>query len=110
MLTVVWMEVRPIPWVDFSINKQCRDFDKLLQFNQDHAVDKAKFDAMPKPDDAYIYPGPWIKHQEELGVKLAPKVQKGVQPTQTGNMTHGGKLADEGPEWETHKGEASHHH
>lgn len=111
MLTTVWMEIRPIPWVDFSINKKCKDFDKLLQFNQDHAVDQEKFDAMPKPDKAYIYPGPWIKHQTELGDKLGPKLQKGkaMQPTPP-NSGSGGNSSHGSPGWETHQGEADHHH
>jgi hypothetical protein len=94
------MEIRPIPWVDFSINKKCRDFDKLIQFNLERSVDKVKFDAMPKPENVYIYPGPWIKHEVELGVKLGLKTQKGVPPI---NGTHAATLHDlEGPEWETH--------
>jgi len=109
LLTVVWMEHRPIPWVDFSINKQCRDFDTILQYNIEHAVDKDKFDAMPKPENAYIWPGPWIKHESELGVKLAPKIEKpdwGYKPYPGNNsVEHGGSK-----EWETHKGEGSHHH
>jgi hypothetical protein len=80
MLTLNWMEARDVPWVDFSIKKQCRDFNVLVDYQDKYALSKAKFDARPKPppEKVHYWPAPWIHHETELGHKLAAKVDKGL--------------------------------
>jgi hypothetical protein len=80
VLTLNWMEIRPIPWVDFSVNHQCRDWDTILQWSYSAALDQEKFDNMPKPKDAYIWPAPWARYESELGRKLHPSVKDGLHP------------------------------
>ena len=94
MLTLDWMEVRPNPWVDFSINHQCRDWDAFLQWSYDAALDEEKFDNMPKPKDAYIWPAPWIRYETELGRKLHSGIKEGIHPVldeyhKMGHVEHG---------------------
>ena len=74
------MELRPIPWIDFNVNHQCRDWDALLQWSYDAAVDQDKFDNMPKPKDAYLWPAPWVRYESELGRKLHSGVKEGLHP------------------------------
>ncbi|RAK73206.1 oxidase ustYa family protein [Aspergillus fijiensis CBS 313.89] len=70
VLTLDWVEDRHAPWPDFSVNRKCRDFNALLDWQHDNAVDTAKFDAMPLPKDAFVWPAPWKKQDYELGIKL----------------------------------------
>ncbi|PYH42456.1 oxidase ustYa family protein [Aspergillus saccharolyticus JOP 1030-1] len=70
VLTLDWVEDRGNPWPDFSINRKCRDFDALLHWQHDNAVDVDKYDAMPVPKNAFVWPSPWKKQDYELGVKL----------------------------------------
>ncbi|OAA36116.1 hypothetical protein BBO_08288 [Beauveria brongniartii RCEF 3172] len=70
VLTLAWVESRDVPWPDFSVNRQCRDFDTLVKWQQEHAVDADKFDKMPVPENAFKWPAPWKKQDFELGEKL----------------------------------------
>ncbi|KAL4807362.1 hypothetical protein BDV18DRAFT_151968 [Aspergillus unguis] len=70
VLTLNWVEDRHPPWPDFSVNRKCGDFDALKQWQKDHAVDPEKWDAMPHPKAAYVWPAPWKKQDTELGTVL----------------------------------------
>ena len=80
MLTLSWMEGRAVPWVDFNIKKQCRDFNVITDYQDKYALSKEKFDAWPKPGPEKVkyWPAPWIHHETEMGHKLAAKVPKGT--------------------------------
>ncbi|OAX77925.1 hypothetical protein ACJ72_07772 [Emergomyces africanus] len=67
MLTVAWVGQNGRLWPDFSINHRCRDFDTILNWNLEHAVDVEKFNHMPVPKDAYLWPKPWEDPKSELG-------------------------------------------
>ncbi|KAH1635131.1 hypothetical protein KXW39_002055 [Aspergillus fumigatus] len=69
-LTLNWVEDRQAPWPDFSVNRKCRDFNALLDWQHSNAVDPDKFDRMPVPKDAFVWPAPWKKQETELGEKL----------------------------------------
>ena len=49
MLTLNWIEETEYPFPDFSVNKQCRDFETLLQWQEERAVDTEKIRQMKKP-------------------------------------------------------------
>ena len=38
MITSVWMETQKHPYPDMSINRQCRDFEAVLEWNQENKV------------------------------------------------------------------------
>ena len=52
ILTLNWIEEADYPFPDFSVNRQCRDFDALLKWQEDHAVDPDKTLSMKKPMDS----------------------------------------------------------
>jgi hypothetical protein len=66
VLTLSWMEEHSEPWPDFSINRQCGDFDLLLKWQEEHAIDYQKFDEMPVPEGAYLFPAPWKQEKPEV--------------------------------------------
>lgn len=70
VLTLTWVEDRQVPWPDFSVNRKCRDFNALVDWQRENAVDADKFDAMPVPTNAFVWPAPWKKQDYELGIKL----------------------------------------
>ncbi|KAF3384622.1 hypothetical protein F1880_002188 [Penicillium rolfsii] len=70
VLTLDWVDDRQAPWPDFSVNRKCRDFNALRDWQRENAVDADKFDAMPVPADAFVWPAPWKKQDYELGIKL----------------------------------------
>ncbi|KAL4918795.1 hypothetical protein BDW62DRAFT_217421 [Aspergillus aurantiobrunneus] len=79
VLTLAWVEDRKAPWPDFSVNRKCRDFNALVDWQRDNAVDIEKFDQMPLPKDAFVWPSPWKKQDSELGVQLGQHhLQEGV--------------------------------
>ncbi|OAA55828.1 hypothetical protein SPI_08035 [Niveomyces insectorum RCEF 264] len=57
--THVWREGNPVPWADFGINRQCRDFDALMRFRDTHDVegsfDKFRF-YTDIPEEAVVLP------------------------------------------------------
>ncbi|KAH3631723.1 hypothetical protein KXW27_001596 [Aspergillus fumigatus] len=91
-LTLNWVEDRQAPWPDFSVNRKCRDFNALLDWQHSNAVDPDKFDRMPVPKDAFVWPAPWKKQETELGEKLGQHhMQEGhVVPPDDGH-----RLSDE---------------
>ncbi|OAT10641.1 hypothetical protein, variant 2 [Blastomyces gilchristii SLH14081] len=70
MITVAWVGDHGKLWPDFSINHKCRDFDAIMKWNLEHAVDVGKFSRMPLPKDAYLWPKPWADPEAELGHPL----------------------------------------
>lgn len=76
MITVAWVGQDGKLWPDFSINHQCRDFDTILDWNLEHAVDVEKFSRMPVPKDAYTWPKPWEDTETELGRPLGKNAWK----------------------------------
>jgi hypothetical protein len=69
-----------MPWPDFSVNRECRDFNTLVKWQHEHAVDDEKFDKMPVPKNAFVWPAPWKKKDSELGQKLDQDYLKGGLP------------------------------
>jgi hypothetical protein len=76
VLTLAWVEDRDIPWPDFSVNRKCRDFQALVDWQRSNAVDPEKFDKMPVPKNAFVWPAPWKKQESELGEKLGQHHQQ----------------------------------
>lgn len=58
IITLNWMETQELPFPDFSINHQCRDFDTLLQWRRENSVDMEKLNGMVKPLGAKEIPAP----------------------------------------------------
>lgn len=59
VVTHVWREGNPVPWPDFGVQKQCRDFEALISFRDgsDLADSGEKFRLYTKrPDDAVVLP------------------------------------------------------
>lgn len=69
VLTVAWVEDHDVPWPDFSIQRKCRSFDTILDWQRKNAVDEEKFGRMPMPKTAFVWPAPW-QSGSELGEKL----------------------------------------
>ncbi|KAF5856322.1 hypothetical protein ETB97_007530 [Aspergillus alliaceus] len=76
VLTLAWVEDRDIPWPDFSVNRKCRDFNALVDWQRNNAVNAEKFDKMPVPKDAFVWPAPWKKQESELGEELGQHHQQ----------------------------------
>ncbi|TQV90082.1 hypothetical protein V2A60_010464 [Cordyceps javanica] len=59
VVTHVWREGNPVPWPDFGVKKQCRDFDELIKFRDSMDLDDSweKFRLYTKrPSDAVVLP------------------------------------------------------
>ncbi|EPE07010.1 hypothetical protein F503_03437 [Ophiostoma piceae UAMH 11346] len=59
--THVWREGNPVPWPDFGINRQCRDYNALMEFRDKHDVpgsfNKFKYyNETQRAPDAVIFP------------------------------------------------------
>ncbi|KAL4959709.1 oxidase ustYa family protein [Aspergillus stella-maris] len=72
VLTLSWVEDRAAPWPDFSVNRQCRDFSIIVDWQRGNAVNSEKFGKMTRPKGAFVWPSPW-KGSSELGVRLGEK-------------------------------------
>ncbi|GAW20493.1 hypothetical protein ANO14919_099990 [Xylariales sp. No.14919] len=57
LLTMNWIQEVDYPFPDFSINKQCRDFETLLDWQAERAVDMDQWMNMTKPSGVTIIPG-----------------------------------------------------
>jgi hypothetical protein len=57
-VTHIWSEGNPVPWPDFGINRQCKDFDALLKWRDEADVDHSftKFREYNTPADAVVLP------------------------------------------------------
>ncbi|PGH06193.1 hypothetical protein AJ79_06581 [Helicocarpus griseus UAMH5409] len=77
MITVNWVGNEGQIWPDFSIDHKCRDFDTILKWNLENAVDGQKFARMPIPKGAYIWPKPWKNDEDsEIGYPLGKNFWK----------------------------------
>lgn len=57
MYTYQWLEGEPSPEPDFQVNRQCRDYNALLQFSKQHRVDyDRRVQYVPRPVDAIVFP------------------------------------------------------
>ena len=57
-VTYVWHEDQPMPYPDFGVYKQCRDFDRLLEWHDANQIPDmhAKWTAYKKPEGAVQMP------------------------------------------------------
>ncbi|KAL9481123.1 hypothetical protein ACSS6W_005909 [Trichoderma asperelloides] len=59
VVTHVWREGNPVPWPDFGINRQCRDFGALMDFRDntdiENSFDKFRF-YKQRPNDSILLP------------------------------------------------------
>lgn len=55
-----WVENDDVPFAQFGISKQCRNFDKLRQWNQENAIKDVRaiwpHDKTDMPDNAFVWP------------------------------------------------------
>lgn len=59
VVTHVWQEGNPVPWPDFGVKKQCRDFNALVEFRDVMDVEDSwdKFRLYSnRPSDAIVFP------------------------------------------------------
>jgi hypothetical protein len=47
-----WNDGVPSPFADFNIDHQCRDFDAILQWQEENSVDQHRFVDLRRPQDA----------------------------------------------------------
>ncbi|KAI0106425.1 hypothetical protein GGR51DRAFT_571362 [Nemania sp. FL0031] len=57
LLTMNWIQEADYPFPDFSINKKCRDFETLLNWQAERAVDMDRWMNMTKPSGVTVIPG-----------------------------------------------------
>ncbi|KAI0908128.1 hypothetical protein F4823DRAFT_600618 [Ustulina deusta] len=57
LLTMNWIKEADYPFPDFSIKKQCRDFETLLDWQAERAVDMDQWMNMTKPSGVTVIPG-----------------------------------------------------
>lgn len=50
VLTHNWVDTQPFPFPDFSINRKCRDMEKLREWRDERIVDMDKYKGMKKPE------------------------------------------------------------
>jgi hypothetical protein len=51
LVPMVWQETQTIPFPDFSINRQCRDFDTLVEWRKENTLDMDKYvEFVKKPE------------------------------------------------------------
>jgi len=57
LITHNWVETQRNPFPDFSINHQCRDFEAIRAWSEEHKVEtKEMVETMEIPADAQILP------------------------------------------------------
>jgi hypothetical protein len=52
MTTMTWLETQERPWPDFSVNKKCIDFDALVRWRDENALDIQKAGVVRRPPGA----------------------------------------------------------
>ncbi|KAL1865119.1 hypothetical protein Plec18167_009522 [Paecilomyces lecythidis] len=52
MTTMTWLETQERPWPEFSVNKKCIDFDALVKWRDENAVDIEKAGLVRRPEGA----------------------------------------------------------
>lgn len=58
LIPQLWIRDRSIPWPVFSTVHQCRDFDAVLDWVDEHQVRVPEGFDLVKPKDAYELPSP----------------------------------------------------
>ncbi|KAM7201682.1 protein of unknown function (DUF3328) domain containing protein [Rhypophila sp. PSN 637] len=67
-ITWHWVENQPYPFPDMSVNRKCVDFGRLVDWQRENSIDRAKYDAVtgvkpkgvkerPAPDALYAWSG-----------------------------------------------------
>lgn len=57
MFTYQWVEGEPLPIADFKVDRQCRDYDALLDYAKKNRVDgDGRVMHLPRPKDAFVVP------------------------------------------------------
>lgn len=64
MVTMHWMERQQYPFPDMSTNRQCVEFDRIVEWRNDNRIDMKKFVATMKKDQQ---PGPVQERPAEQG-------------------------------------------
>ena len=84
MYTHRWVDVQKSPLPDFSIYKQCRDFEAILQYRDAHDVDYAEIrkpvDVVPEraPPEFKDLFGQWrYVHNDVDGYEQAEEEERG---------------------------------
>ena len=49
LITYQWVDTQPNPFPDFSVNRKCRNIGEVMQYREEHKVDKDKFLKLEKP-------------------------------------------------------------
>ncbi|KAF2170713.1 hypothetical protein M409DRAFT_19527 [Zasmidium cellare ATCC 36951] len=62
MVTYQWRENSHIPYPDFGVNRQCRDWRQLVAWRDEHAVDLDKYMVYKKP--GWVKNVPWSSEEE----------------------------------------------
>lgn len=52
VMTHRWVDVQKHPVPDFNMNKQCRDFEAIVQWNEQNVVNATKYLDLRRPLDA----------------------------------------------------------
>lgn len=76
VLTLSWMHNHTMPWPDFSLNRKCRDFDALVDWDKKHSVDIHKFARMPVPENVYKWPYAMSTKEFELTFATDPEYEE----------------------------------
>jgi hypothetical protein len=50
LITYRWVDTQDKPFPDFSINRQCRSLDAVLEYRDEHMVDMEQYVSMEKPE------------------------------------------------------------
>ena len=56
IITMQWADTQPWAFPDMSINKKCRDFQQLVEWRDEHAVDSDLYKKMRTPEDVPLVP------------------------------------------------------
>ncbi|PLB53338.1 hypothetical protein P170DRAFT_351640, partial [Aspergillus steynii IBT 23096] len=79
VLAFTYVEGQQAPWPDFKINRQCRDFNSLVEWTKSREL-KGWEDA-PRPKDAFLWPNPFVGEPDfELGFPLGHHHQQEGNP------------------------------
>lgn len=80
LVTLTWIENRDESRPDFNINRRCRDFDTLMNWQRGRRVNSEKWQHVPVPKDAYLCPDPLENPGSELDRKLDQHHQQEGKP------------------------------
>ena len=84
LITYQWRDTQPIPFPDFGINRQCRDFEPLFEYRDEHIVDMTKFNAnRKKPKEDKVLP---MEPGYYVGMSRPPIFSGGVRNSKLTNI------------------------